>query len=85
MNRNRHEGCESFDYELNDVPLECYVEYSPPSRGARERSGLQLEPDYPADATLCYAYVGGTDIFDILSAEQCREIENAFLEQEEIV
>lgn len=45
------------------VDLECWFEYEPAERGARERgTGLQLEPDYPETWTLCHVYLPGSDI-----------------------
>lgn len=45
------------------VDLECWFEYTPAERGARERgTGLQLEPDYPETWTLCHVYLPGSDI-----------------------
>lgn len=45
------------------VDLECWFEYEPAERGAREYgSGIQLEPDYPETWTLCHVYLPGSDI-----------------------
>lgn len=77
-------GREQIEYHwqiLDDEPVICHLDYSPAERGARERgTGLQLEPDYEADCTLCAAYVAGVDIAEILSQDQCREIERLALE-----
>lgn len=59
---------------LEDEPVICHLEYTPPERGARE-FGLQIDPDYPADCTLEAAYVCGVNIIDLLSQDQCRRIE----------
>ncbi|MBK6594323.1 MAG: hypothetical protein IPG23_17385 [Burkholderiales bacterium] len=40
------------------------------------------EPRESADATLCEAFCGDVDIVELLSDDQRREIELAFLEQE---
>lgn len=69
---------------LEDEPVICHLDYSAPERGSRERgTGLQMEPDYEADCTLCAAYVGGVDIIEILSQDQCREIERLALADHE--
>ena len=45
------------------VPLQCWFEYTPAERGAREfGTGLQLEPDYPATWTLSHVYLPGSDV-----------------------
>ncbi len=45
------------------VHLECWFEFEPAERGARERgTGLQLEPDYPETWTLCHVYLPGSDV-----------------------
>lgn len=45
------------------VDLECWFEYTPAERGAREYgSGVQLEPDYPETWTLCHVYLPGSEV-----------------------
>ena len=75
-------GVEEFEYDLGlSEPITCLMEYEEAETGARERgTGLQLEPDYPANATLIGAYLNGVDIIDILSKETVDNIEIAYLE-----
>ena len=60
------------------VPVVCHLEHTPAERGSRER-GLQMEPDYDESLTLCEAYVNGCDIYNLLSADQVRRIEEIAL------
>jgi len=70
-----------------ELPVTLHYEYMPAERGARERSGLQLEPDYPAGVSLYSADVslGGslTDITFLLSRECIQSIEDDLLVQHE--
>lgn len=67
-----------FSYTLAGVSLSCEIEWEAAERGTRD------EPGYPANAVLYSAETeGGTDIVEILSAEQISEIETAFLNQQE--
>lgn len=75
-------GTERFEYTLGEVELACDLEFEAAERGSRERgTGLQLEPDHPARATLIQAYVRDVPIYELLSEEQHAEIETAFLAQ----
>ncbi len=67
---------QTFEYTLADVGLVCELDYE----GATG-DGWH-EQRYEADATLCEAWVGDTDIIELLSDGQRREIELAFLAQE---
>jgi hypothetical protein len=76
-------GMVEFEYStpLLAEPLTCHLEYEPAERGSREYgTGLQLEPDYPANMTLCAAYLRGIDVFEILSSDMVEEIEVEALE-----
>lgn len=82
----KYSGLAPFNYTPRgtDQELDCWLEYEAACPGIRERgTGLQMEPDEPARATLCYAEVNGNDIQEILSEETVAEIEARFLEQEE--
>jgi hypothetical protein len=48
------------------VQIESYFEVEPAERGSFE-DGLQMEPDYPAEVTLCYAYINGKEVSEFLS------------------
>ena len=74
-------GLLRFEYTLGDIDLVCDLEYERAQRGSRE-SGIQMEPDYPENATLWNAYVLDVNIAELLSPKQCAEIEEAFLAQE---
>lgn len=78
----QYAGVEEFEYDLGlSEPITCLMEYEEAETGARERgTGLQLEPDYPANATLIGAYLNGVDILEILPKETVDNIEIAYLE-----
>ena len=59
---------------LIDATLVCHLEYEAAERGGRE-NGLQMEPDYPAQATLVAAYIRDINIYDLLDSEQIAQIE----------
>lgn len=63
---------------LEDADIVCILDYTPAERGARE-GGLQMEPDYPEDMTLCEAWLFGVDITPLLTESQIEEIELAAL------
>ena len=71
-----------FDYFIEDVELVCHVEFEPACKGSRGDYGLQMEPDYGAQATLCAAYVRDIDVYELLSDDQRADIEEAFLTQD---
>lgn len=74
--RKPRKSTQTFYYCLSGVDLECELDYE-------EASGDGWnEQRYEADASLCEAFCGDTDIADLLSDEQKEEIETAFLEQE---
>lgn len=78
-----YSGLTSFTYSPKgtDAQFECWLEYTPADRGSRGDYGLQMEPDYPADATLCRVEVAGEDVYELLSQATIDEIETAFLER----
>ena len=82
FNIPHYSGVEEFEYDLGlTEPLVCLMEYEEEETGARERgTGLQLEPDYPANATLIGAYLCGVDIIDYLDKKTIENIEIAYLE-----
>lgn len=59
---------------LIDATLVCHLEYEAAEVGGRE-NGLQMEPDYPAQATLVAAYIRDINIYDLLDSEQIAQIE----------
>ena len=61
-------------------PIICRLEFSPAERGWRE-DGVQMEPDFDAEAILINAYLRGLDIFCLLSKEQIERIEESALNQ----
>ena len=81
---SKYAGLTQFDYtpKGTDLQLECWLDYEEAERGSRE-GGLQMEPDYPATASLCYAEINGEDIAEILRESTTDEIEEAFLTQGE--
>lgn len=72
-----------FDYFVGDVDVSCKIDYEEAERGSRGDYGMQMEPDYPASATLNACFVKGVDIITILSQDQIELIEEAFLNQEQ--
>ena len=70
------DGLLSLDYTSEElgVELTCWFEYEPAERGARSRSGEQLEPDYPATWTLHHVYLPGSDV-DIAPVLQLAVVE----------
>ena len=67
---------QTFHYTLCDVDLVCELDYE------RASGDGWNDPHEPEDATLCEAFCGDIDIAEILSDDQRREIEIAFLSQE---
>ena len=65
---------ESFSYSLCGVQLECELNFQEAERQTYDESGS------PANAQLCEAFCGDTDIIELLSDEQKEEIEIAYLE-----
>ena len=61
------------------VYLESYFETEPPERGSWE-DGQQVEPDYPAVCTLCYAYINGKEVSEFLSCSIIEKLEVKALE-----
>ena len=69
-----------FDYNFAGGILKCVLEYTPKEEGSRE-SGLQIEPDYPADMCLYNAYIDDIDVVDLLSESTILDIETKALEE----
>ena len=67
---------DTFSYCLSGVDLVCELDYE------RASGDGWNEPREPECAYLCEAFVGTTDIIEILSDEQREEIEIAYLEQD---
>jgi hypothetical protein len=74
--RKPRKSTKTFHYTLCDVDLVCELDYE------RASGDGWNEPHEPEDATLCEAFCGDVDIVELLSDDQRREIELAFLEQE---
>ncbi len=56
-----------------EVELEVEFDFNEPERGKREKSGLQLEPDWPASVEII-------DVLPIISDEDERVIKQKILE-----
>jgi hypothetical protein len=67
------QGQFEYSWSVLDEPIVCHLEYSP-----AEGDGWN-EPHYPDSVSLCAAYLNGTDLLDLLSAQQCRRIEELAL------
>ena len=64
-------------------PIMCELEYEAAEEGSREQgTGLQLEPDHPAQMTLLTAELNGVDIYSMLSEEQIAEVQTLALTAE---
>ena len=72
----KRKSTETFPYALCGICLVCELDYE-----AASGDGWN-EPAEPADATLCEAFCGDVDIVELLSDDQRREIELAYLERE---
>jgi len=72
----KRKSTETFHYDLCGIGLVCELDYE-----AASGDGWN-EPRESADATLCEAFCGDVDIVELLSDDQRREIELAYLEQE---
>jgi len=60
----------NYTFVFDGGELDCELDYEPAERGSREPgTGLQLEPDEPANAFLVTAKIGGIDISELLSNE----------------
>lgn len=60
-----------------EIEVTCEFDYTAAERGSRERgTGLQMEPDYPAEATLLSAKdEDGKDWYDQLSKPEIERLE----------
>ena len=74
--RKARKTTQTFHYDLCGVGLVCELDYE-----AASGDGWN-EPREEANAYLCEAFCGDTNIFEILSDDQREEIEIAFLTQE---
>ena len=72
----RPKSTTTFLYTIEDIELRCEMDYEPGGGDGWD------EPRYEADATVCEAWVGTTDILALLNEEQRTAIEIAFLEEE---
>ena len=72
------DGLLLFSYTTEEgIELNCWFEHEAAERGARSRSGEQLEPDYPATWALWHAYLSGSnvDLCPLMRADLIEEIE----------
>lgn len=83
------DGLVSFEYDCPDLNqvLTCWFEHEAAERGARSRSGEQLEPDYPATFSLYHVYLPGSsiDLAPVLSSEVIESIEGWVADEAESV
>jgi hypothetical protein len=56
------------------VYFESYFEVEEAERGSRE-DGMQMEPDYPTEVTLCYCYIKGEEMLEFLSESVVEKLE----------
>lgn len=79
------DGLLLFPYTCDElgVELSCWFEHEAAERGARSRSGEQLEPDYPATWALYHVYLPNSDvdIAPVLSSDVAKEIEDWVADQ----
>ena len=79
MTDHTKEGLLLFNYTCDElgVDLSCWFEHEPENRGARSRSGEQLEPDYPATWALYHVYLpkSNVDICPSMRSDLVTEIE----------
>jgi len=70
-----------------ELEVKLHYDYTHACRGARERSGLQLEPDYPSGVSLYSVAVdyddGVIDLMPLLTKDCIQSIENDLLVQHE--
>jgi len=80
------------DGHVCERDVTVHYAYMPPCRGARERSGLQLEPDYPSGVGLYSVeavFLGDglkpqtIDLYQLLTRECIENIESDLLVQHE--
>lgn len=67
------------------VELSCWFVHEPAERGARSRSGEQLEPDYPATWSLWHAYLpeSNVDLCPVMHPKLTQEIEESVASNED--
>jgi hypothetical protein len=61
------------------VHFEGYFDVDPAERGSWE-DGMQMEPDYPSEVTLCYCYIKGEEMSEFLSESVIEKLEVKALE-----
>lgn len=66
-------------YKEVEIPVEVSFTYWPPSRGSRDKFGVPLEPDYPAEIEVQAVLHDGEDILLTLSEEQIQRLEEECL------
>ena len=65
-----------YTHNHEGIEIECVLEYTPASIGARERgTGIPLEPDYPAFTELLEARVADVNILPLLRDTIIQDIE----------
>ncbi len=86
----RHTSHTPFDFTLTvagverELTADVRYEYLPPERGMRERgSGIQIDPDYPAQIEVQEIMYAQRSIFDWFSDDQVQAIADDILESEE--
>lgn len=62
------------NFLMMDHTLVCHLEYEPAERGSYQH-GLQMEPDYPAQATLIACYVRDVNVYELLDGDKVDQIE----------
>jgi hypothetical protein len=78
---------ESTTITLDGIEFDVDYTYSPPYRGARDSlngvrgAGPPLEPDEDEEVEINYVFHAGEDIYDFLSEETFRRIEEAIFEK----
>ena len=51
---------------IDEIDFEVEFDYQPAEKGMRERSGLQLEPDWPEAIDITAVVYNGRDFFELL-------------------
>ena len=68
-----------YDDEGDETPVVVHYEYERPTRGARDKYGVQLEPDEPANVIIhsVISQLDNTDVYEILVRGQ--DIEDSII------
>lgn len=64
-NKQHLKGLHEYVHKHKNLFLHCYLHYEEAEKGLRE-DGVQIEPDWPANMTLEYAYVSGDSDIDVM-------------------